>query len=115
MNQWEDFSKGDGYEGSDHEHRLLRGDQIFITADYSDWAQRHIGPKAQLKVTAGRQFFQLGSGIAYNNVADGIKIEPYYGPFQFTIFGSRSIVSQDDIDQSRPNNDDSRRLFGGWK
>lgn len=101
-----DFNSGDQFEGSDDdEARFLYVDQAWVEADWS----KH---DYDLVVRAGRQFISLGRGLLFNQVAYGVVGEWASGRWGLKGFGAHSIIHDDDIDQSLPNNDDSRRAYG---
>lgn len=101
-----DFNSGDQFEGSDdNEFRFLYVDQAWVEGD---WSTR----ERDLVVRAGRQFISLGRGLLFNQVAYGVVGEWAEGRWGARVFGAHTIVHDDDIDQSLPNHDDSRRAFG---
>ena len=101
-----DFNSGDQFEGGDdNEFRFLYVDQAWVEADWST-------PDTDLVVRAGRQFISLGRGLLFNQVAYGLVGEWAAGPWGVKAFGAHTIIHDDDIDQSLPNHDDSRRAFG---
>jgi hypothetical protein len=102
-----DFNSGDQFEGEDdNDLRLLYVDQAWVEADWSTADTDFI-------VRAGRQFISLGRGLLFNQVAYGLTGEWASGRWAAKVFGAHSIVHDDDIDQSLPNADDSRRAFFG--
>jgi hypothetical protein len=101
-----DFNSGDQFEGSDDdEFRFLYVDQAWVEGD---WSTR----ERDLVLRAGRQFISLGRGLLFNQVAYGAVGEWAEGRWGARVFGAHTIVHDDDIDQSLPNHDDSRRAFG---
>jgi hypothetical protein len=101
-----DFNSGDQFEGEDdNEFRFLYVDQAWMQADWST-------SDADLVVRGGRQFISLGRGLLFNQVAYGLVAEGSVGRWGVKAFGAHSIIHDDDMDQSLPNHDDSRRAFG---
>ena len=102
-----DFNSGDQIEGDkDDTYRLLAIDQAYVEEDYSTETE-------DFTIRLGRQFFTLGRGLLFNGVAQGGMASLISGPFSARAFAAHSVISDDDIDRSLPNADDSRRLFGG--
>ncbi len=106
------YAHGDSPDGDDHELDGPRGDVIFY--------QVHLGELLgtpdrtwDFVARAGRQYVQLGSGLVYNNIADGLTLRGNVGSFPFELFALRSGTHEDDLDQSRPNPDETERLFFG--
>lgn len=102
-----DFNTGDQFEGEDdNEFRFLYVDQAWAQADWSS-------ADTDFVVRGGRQFISLGRGLLFNQVAYGLAVEWASGRWGAKAFGAHSIIHDDDLDQSLPNHDDSRRAFGG--
>jgi hypothetical protein len=109
--QYIDFNSGDQYGLHENEWRAARLDQGFYEVDLS-------GPGSALGATAltgraGRQFFQVGRGLALNATMDGLVVEGRGSLLGVKLLGARTITSTDDIDHSRPESGDSHRLFYG--
>jgi hypothetical protein len=101
-----DFNSGDQFEGDDdNEFRFLYVDQAWAEADWST-------EDTDFVVRAGRQFISLGRGLLFNQVAYGVVAEWAKGRWGLKAFGAHSIIHDDDLDQSLPNHDDSRRAYG---
>ncbi|MBI3857651.1 MAG: hypothetical protein HY293_18370, partial [Planctomycetes bacterium] len=100
-----DFNKGDQLTGgNDNQFRWPHLDQAWVQAD---WTEEERG----LKLRAGREFVSLGSGLLFNSVAYALQGTWEGEQWAMQAFVAHSIVHEDDIDQSRPNPDDSHRLF----
>jgi hypothetical protein len=107
LTDYTDFNSGDQFEGSDDDSfRFLYVDQAWVEADWST-------SDVDFVVRAGRQFISLGRGLLFNQVAYGATADWAAGRWAARAFGAHSIIHDDDIDQSLPNADDSRRLFFG--
>jgi len=107
--QYTDFNRGDQYGDSQSELNGPCLDQGFYEIDLA-------GAGAgldRLVARGGRQFFQLGRGIVLNGTMDGLAVEGGEGGWAFKALGAITIGAMDDIDLSRPNPDDSHRLFCG--
>ncbi len=103
---YQDFNSGDQFEGDDdNDLRLATVDQAYAEADWSSEGEEFI-------VRGGREFLVLGRGLLFNQVAYGLQASYSSGRFGARAFGAHSIIHEDDIDTSRPGNDDSRRAFG---
>src|SRR5688572_5153164 len=88
-----------------YEIRFLYVDQAWAEADWST-------EDVDFVVRGGRQFISLGRGLLFNQVAYGVVAEWAKGRWGLKAFGAHSILHDDDLDQSLPNHDDSRRAFG---
>lgn len=64
-------------------------------------------------VRAGRIYYVLGSGLAFNGRGDGILAGWHLGPARLTAFVAMTPINTEDLDQARPNPDETRRLFYG--
>jgi hypothetical protein len=101
-----DANSGDQFEGhDDDEFRIAYVDQAWAEADWSSDDEEFV-------VRVGREFLVLGRGLLFNQVAYGLEANYGSGRFGARAFAAHSIVHEDDIDRSRPGNDDSRRAFG---
>ncbi len=102
-----DYNSGDQFEGDDDDtFRFLYVDQAWVEADWST-------SDVDFVVRAGRQFVSLGRGLLFNQVAYAGVVDWAQGAWSARLFGAHSIIHDDDIDQSLPNADDSRRFFVG--
>jgi hypothetical protein len=106
--QYTDFNSGDQYGHSQNTFDGPNLDQGFYEIDLSE----ALG-LTKLLGRAGRQYFHLGRGIALNGTMDGLSIEGETDGWGFRALGAHTIISMDDIDSSRPDKDDSHRLFVG--
>lgn len=67
-----------------------------------------------LRLTTGRQYFFLGTGVAYSAVHDGIQAEIFQKPFYFKTFAAKTQPRQDNIDFSVPGFEkEGDRVFAG--
>ncbi len=107
LSQYTDFNAGDQFEGEDDdEYKILEIDQAYAEADLSS-------DREKATVRAGKQFFSLGRGLLYNAVALGGTASYASGRFSARGFGAHSVIHEYDIDQSRHDYDESRRVFAG--
>jgi hypothetical protein len=104
-----DFNKGHGYR-EDFIEKDLRLDVGFIDLDLTQHAFFGLKP-LHFSFRLGRQFFQTGRGIVYQNIADGVQINYLTKNLTTKIWVARSIHTHYDIDQSRPRPDRSDRAF----
>jgi hypothetical protein len=109
--QYSDYKPGDQYRTRENDWRGPNLDQGYYEIDLAG-AAPGLG-MTSLTGRAGRQFFQVGRGIVMNATMDGVQVSGEGGGFGVKLLGSRIITSTDDIDQSRPDPDDSNRLFYG--
>jgi hypothetical protein len=107
--QYTDFNQGDQYGRSHSYYDGPNLDQGFYEIDL---AGAGIGLE-RLTARGGRQFFQVGRGIALNGTMDGLSVDGASKGWGFKAVGAITIGAMDDIDSSRPNSDDSHRLFCG--
>ena len=110
-----DWNSHQDFEGS----KFMRGpnvDQLFYSVDLDEWAARQWGEDwpMKLRMTVGRQYMYIGSGMTYNLVADGIQFEAQSGNWDLKVLGSRTIGRTKNIDRS-PTVGDNERYFAGME
>ncbi len=112
ITDYSNYAHNDGPDGDDHDLDGPRPDVLFY--------QIHLGELIgepdrnwDLTARAGRQYLQFGGGLVFNNIADGIVLRGNVGSFPFELFGLRSMTHENDLDQSRPNPDETERIFIG--
>ena len=67
-----------------------------------------------LKAEVGRRYFNIGRGIAYSNVHDGVQLNYGIPGWNIGLLSARTLPHEDNIDFSVPGNDkDTERLFYG--
>ena len=104
--EYTDFNSGDQFESEDdNELRAFHIDQAYVEGDLSS-------ENDEITVRLGRQFYSLGRGLLFNGLGYGGMGSWSSGRLGVRAFLAHSIIHDDDIDQSLPNNDDSRRAFG---
>ncbi|MBI4569683.1 MAG: alginate export family protein [Planctomycetes bacterium] len=112
---WVNFNKGDSFNNNQFDLVGPRLDQGYYAVDAAHYVDDE---RLDADVSVGRQFLNIGSGVAYNAVADGGKVEgkwrvdPEY-TVDFKVLGSRTVHSANDIDGSKPGSNRSRRFFYG--
>ena len=112
ITDYSSYAHEDGPEGDDYDLDGPRADVLF----YQIYLGELLGEpdrKWDLVARAGRQYVRMGMGLVYNNIADGVTFRGNIGSFAFNLFGLRSMTHEDDIDQSRPNSDETERYFFG--
>jgi len=106
-----DYSKGD-HGLWDHRIYLPRLDMGFY--EYRNKKKKgEENPVKLFKVRVGRQLLKLGSGMTYRRVHDGVSATAWLELLNTTIFASKSVPSEDNVDQSKPKNRRQRRNFYG--
>ncbi len=110
-----DYNEGDGYLGDDNYWIKPRLDQGFYTLNLSDALlgkeeSRIFYPRTKLQI--GRQYLSLGSGLAYSQVNDSLKLDMHWIGFDSTILMAQTIPSVRDIDISRPDHHGRRDFMG---
>ncbi len=108
-----DFNDDQEYPDS----RFRRGpnvDQFFYMVDLDELAARTWGQQwpFKLRMTLGRQYQYLGSGMVYSMVNDGAQFETTAGDWDIKLLGSRTVGREKNIDRST-GVDDNERFFGG--
>lgn len=111
-----EYGKGDSYGGDDKYWIKPRLDQGFYKVNlnnviYNEKEAQIVYPKITLQL--GRQYLLLGSGLVYNRVDDGVKIDLHFTGFDNTLIFSQTIKSTDDVDRTRPDATHSERSFIG--
>jgi len=111
VGRYEDWATGDSTDDDDEESDF--------DADILFW-QLDIGEKTALGATApvgylrlGRIYTVLGSGLAFNGRGDGLLTGWNLGAIRVTAFGYLTPENTEDLDQSRPNPDETKRFFYG--
>jgi len=77
-------------------------DYLFLTADFTP-----------LVLQVGRRFYQVGQGIAYSNVNDGVELMASFATWSLMGFVSRTLPHEDNVDLSVPGGKKSGRTFYG--
>ena len=107
QSDYADWNTGDQFEGEDDDQvHVARVDQAWLEGDFSSDESKFI-------IRVGREFLTLGRGLLLNGVHYGLMADYDSGRFGLRGLVAHSIPHDDDIDQSLPNSDDSRRLFAG--
>jgi hypothetical protein len=105
LSDYVDFNSGDQFEGEDDDEvRPFYLDQAWFRGEWEAFG-------GTLGVRGGRAFFTLGKGLLFNQVAYGMELSYREPRWSVRALGAHSILHDDDIDQSLPNSDDSRRGF----
>jgi hypothetical protein len=104
-----DWAPGDSPDGDDEDSDF--------DVDLAFW-QYDFGETTELGATrpvgflrAGRIYYVLGSGLAFNGRGDGILAGWRFGPVRLTSFLAITPINTEDLDQARPNPDETRRIF----
>ena len=110
-----DFAAGDAQGFRQHD---LGGPNLeigYYELNLTAAAQKYWGRKWPVQVVgrAGRQYIEVGRGIALGKILDAGLFEIDAKDFAFTGFAGRSIESEDNIDRSVPGFTRSRRTFYG--
>lgn len=105
LSDYVDFNSGDQFEGEDDDKfRPLYLDQAFLRTETDLF-------DGTFAARAGRAFFTAGRGLLFHQVAYGLELSYHEPRWNVRAFAAHSIIHDDDIDQSLPNSDDSRRGF----
>jgi len=107
-----DYSEGDSYARHDDRFYSPRLDLGFYEFRTQPGA-KSLPALSAFSVRIGRQYFRVGSGLAYNRVHDGLYASAQLRLLTLDAFWSTSVRSEDDIDRSRPDPDHSHRDFCG--
>lgn len=110
-----DFSSGDSFDGNDDDIEGINLDMAFYRLNLTQALQQYcdLSLPLTMQVQAGRQYFNVGTGLVYSQIHDGVQVlfgAPYW---KLNLFLADSVRSQDDVDRSIPDPDDSRRFFSG--
>ena len=114
-NTYQDFNQGDQFGDAENEWQMFRLDQGYVEASWPEFASSLLGPGSDLHAKAGRQYLLLGSGLVLNGVYDGIEADVRRRTCALKLFAAHTVVSDDDIDRSLPDKDDSHRIFVGMQ
>jgi len=108
-----DFNSGQAPEGTDG----VSGpdvDQLFYTLQLDRFVERRYSTilPGPTRLTLGRQFFNVGQGIVYSEVNDGILLSTTLGNWDLNLFGSRTIGGEDNVDRSTNLEGNERYFYG---
>ena len=104
-----DFNEGDQFAGDDDNiFRPLHVDQAWVDADFSSYDDR-------FSVRGGKQFESLGRGLLLNSVLYALHASWSSGRLSARVLAGHTIIHDDDIDRSLPNERDSHRGFAGFE
>ena len=109
-----DFNSGQSPAGTDE----VSGpyvDQLFYTVDLDKLLERRYATSlpGPVRLTLGRQFFNVGQGFVYSQVDDGLLLNAAMGPWDLSAFGSRTIGRESNIDGSVNVSGNERYFYGG--
>ena len=105
------YSNGDNPEGEGNDS-LTSGPRIDV-AFYEYRINDLLIVGDNYKIKTGRLFNNFGSGFIYNLIADGVNLDCRHGSVETHFMATQTLRNQDDIDQSRPTHDNSKRQFFG--
>ena len=110
-----DFSPGDSFDGNEEDTEGMNLDMGFYRLNLTQALRKYFEVDLPLtvQVQAGRQYFNLGTGLVYSQVDDGVQIFLGAPLWKLSLFLADSVRSRDDVDRSIPDPDDSRRFFAG--
>ncbi|HUU10240.1 MAG TPA: alginate export family protein [Phycisphaerae bacterium] len=110
-----DFAAGDAQGFRQHDLGGPSLDVGYYELDVSAAAEKYGGRKWPVRLTArgGRQYIEVGRGIALGKILDAGLFEIEARNFSFSGFAGQSIESEDNIDRSTPGFTRSRRTFYG--
>lgn len=113
--RYDDYSSSDSYGTRDYKYYSPRLDQGFYEVLLSNCINDIFDTKfpGSLKLRAGRQFLYVGQGLTYNQVNDGVKVSGDVKDISFKTFWSKTVHSQDNIDQSVFVSSYTERYFWG--
>ena len=110
-----DFAAGDARGFRQHD---LVGPNLEVgywELDLTAAAEKYWGQKWPVQIIGrgGRQYIEVGRGIALGKILDAGLVEIHARDFSFRGFAGRSVESEDNIDRSTPGFTRSRRTFYG--
>ncbi len=113
---FQSYNSGDAPDGDTQMFTTPRLDQGFYRGDIDLALNRYLGIDNtfyDLEMVFGRQFIQIGKGLALNSVLDGLTLNGSYKYLDFKLFGSRSLGHDNNMDGSVPGSRNSERFFAG--
>jgi hypothetical protein len=110
-----DFSQGDSFDRNDKDTDGPNLDMAYYRLDITRALKKYYGVLSPVSVQlqAGRQYFNVGTGLVYSDIADGVQMFVGAPLWKVNLFASQTIRSEDDVDRSIPNPDHSYRNFAG--
>ena len=107
QSSYTDFNEGDQFAGDDDNiFRPIRVDQAYLDADLSSYDEH-------FSVRGGKQFESLGRGLILNGVLYALHGSWSSGRLSARVLAGHTVIHDDDIDRSLPNERDSHRGFAG--
>ena len=112
-----DWNSGTSYDGDDSYWDGMNLDVGFYKGAISDAINDlfKIELPFRFETRIGRQFMVLGSGLVYSQINDGLEFTLQGEGWKALVFGSKTISSQRNIDDSIPEVFRDRRSYLGWQ
>ena len=110
-----DWNHGTSFDGKDDDWvgaNLERGWYDFRLSR-AQWSYGQEPGDFDLGVKVGRQYVELGTGLALSIPLDAVLLSAYYRDWQFVGLGALSIPSTDNIDWSRRGDTEEERRYLG--
>ena len=109
------FSPGDSAGYRQHDLIGPNLEMGYYQLDVSRAVQKSTGQvwPFDLKVRGGREFIEVGRGIALSKILDGASFDVTTKDWAFMGFAARTVGGEDNMDISDPNIANSRRSFYG--
>lgn len=110
-----DFASGDAQGGRAHDLEGPNLEMGFYELDISAAAKKYAKQEWPMRLTArgGRQYIEVGRGIALGKILDAGRFDVDTRDFSFMGFAGRTEPGENNIDLSAPDFSHSRRSFYG--
>jgi hypothetical protein len=113
--RYTDWAPGDALGFREHDLQGMNLEVGYYELDISGAARKYARQSWPFRATfrGGRQYIEVGRGIALAKYLDAGRLDIETKDLAVTLFGGRSIESEDNIDRSAPGYTRSRRDFYG--
>jgi len=112
-----DYAAGDAHGFRSHDFNGPDLDIGYYELDLSGAMEKYFDQTwpARIKIRGGRQFVEVGRGIALSDTLDVGSFDVETKDLLFTAFAGRTPTGREDIDRSMPGYDHTRRTFYGME
>ena len=110
-----DWNHGTSFDhnDSDWEGANLERGWYDFRLSRAQWAYGQTPDEMDVALRIGRQYVELGTGLALSLPLDAVVAHSYYQNWQLTVLGAQSVPSTYNVDRSVPGNSkESRRYWG---
>ncbi len=109
------FHGDDAYDGNNWDLEGPNLDMGWYRLHISNLYRRYLGkdPCLEAELKVGRQYMDVGTGMVLSQILDAVRVDLAKGSTSLTLFGAKSVRSQDSLDLSLPGGHRSKRNYFG--